>query len=438
MRGWIAAIVAALTTIASRPAADGRAEFIAWARQHAHPLSGALPGPSPDDLEPLRSIVGSARIVGVGESIHGITEFLGLRQRSAEYLIERLGFTAVAIESGLPESRMVADYVAGGDAPPGMWTAGFTWTMASFQGTRDLVEWMRAWNQNPAHRRKIHFYGMDVAGGNGSWLPAVQQVLTYLERVEPAFAPVVRDRLVPLVTRFARPGFTEANDAYSALPPEARNAVAALANELADRFDLLRVKYLAAATKEEYDWARQIALNLRYANTMLTNYEAKGRVNPVWNGRDLAMAHNVRWILDREGPGAGVVVLAHNAHVQTAMSVQVDPAMASLGVLLRSVVGDGYRNVGFTFDRGSMPGEAGKTMELAPADSASIDGTLARVGRPLFLLDLGQLPAGGEAARWLDQPLKQRIQEIATEYNERRSWNGLFFVDRITPSKRPD
>src|SRR5262249_25624771 len=161
--------------------------------------------------------VGSARIVGVGESIHGITEFLGLRQRSAEYLIERMGFTAVAIESGLPESRMVADYVAGADLPPRIWTDGFTWAMGSFPGARDLVEWMRRWNRNPAHRRKIRFYGMDVAGGNGSWLPAVQQVVGYLERVEPAFAPVIRDRLVPLVGKFARSGFVEANDAYSAL-----------------------------------------------------------------------------------------------------------------------------------------------------------------------------------------------------------------------------
>jgi erythromycin esterase len=81
--GRVAALVASLATLAPRAGGDGRAEFIAWARQNAHPVASALPGASPDDLEPLRSIVGSARVVGVGESIHGITEFLGLRQRSA-------------------------------------------------------------------------------------------------------------------------------------------------------------------------------------------------------------------------------------------------------------------------------------------------------------------------------------------------------------------
>jgi erythromycin esterase-like protein len=350
-----------------------------------------------------------------------------------------MGFTAVAIESGLPESRMVADYVAGADAAPGLWTEGFTWTMASFQGTRDLVEWMRAWNRNPAHRRKIQFYGMDVAGGNGSWLPAVRQVLSYLERVEPAFAPLIRDRLVPLVGKFARPGFTEANVAYSALPLDDRNAIAALATELADRFDLLRVKYLAASTREDYDWARQIALNLRYANAMLTNYEAKGRVNPVWNARDLAMANNVRWILEREGPGAGVVVLAHNAHVQTATSVQVDPAMASVGVLLRSLLGDGYRNVGFTF-RSRHHARGARQGHRARAGRFGHHRRHAGARRPPALPPRPGPAPGGQCGPSLARPAAETTDSGNLHHGVQRgwSWNGLFFVDRITASKRPD
>ena len=109
----VVGLAASLAITIPRAAADGQADFIAWARRNAHPISSALPGPAPGDLEPLRAIVGSARIVGVGESAHGVAEFLGLRQRIAEYLVERMGFTAIAIESGLPESRMVADYFRG-------------------------------------------------------------------------------------------------------------------------------------------------------------------------------------------------------------------------------------------------------------------------------------------------------------------------------------
>jgi len=157
--------------------------------------------------------------------------------------------------------------------------------MASFGETRDLIEWMRSYNRNPAHTRKIRFYGMDVAGGNGSWVPAARQVLAYLDRVEPAFAGPMRERLIPLLEKFVRNGFTEANDAYSALPLAERDAIAALVNELADRFELLRISYRAQASEEEFDWARQIANNLRSASTMLTNYEARNRASPICDAR---------------------------------------------------------------------------------------------------------------------------------------------------------
>ena len=35
----------------------------------------------------------------------------------------------------------------------------------------------------------------------------------------------------------------------------------------------------------------------------------------------------------------------------------------------------------------------------------------------------------------LDRPAKQRIQNLATEYNQRASWNALVLVDQITPSR---
>lgn len=429
----LGSLFAALATPASAQSAGGPDAFLAWARANARPIATSTPGRDTRDLEHLRSIVGNARVVGVGESIHGIAEFLGLRQRVSQFLIGELGFTAVALESSLPESRLVYDYVNGGPAPARLWEDGITWTMGAFEGTRALVEWMRAWNLDPAHKRKIRFYGMDVVGGNGSWKPALDQVLAYLEQVEPEYAAIIRPRLEPLVEKMARPGFTEANDAYAALPLAERQALAASVAEVADRIASLRLSYLGKSTREEYDWAQQVAENLRYGNAMLTHYEARNGVNPVWNARDLAMAENVRWIREREGKEGGVVVLAHNAHVQRAKSVQVAPNQAVQGMFLASMLESDYRNIGFTFDRGAMAGKPGEETPLPPADSTSIDGVLARVGKPLFILDLQRVPAG-PARDWLNQPLTQRIQNFATQYNQLESWNALIFVEQVSPT----
>jgi erythromycin esterase len=422
------------TTLQAQQSPAGATEFLTWARSNAKAIATATPGRETGDLAGLEAIVGDARVIGVGESIHGIREFLGLRQRVAQYLIEEMGFSAVALESGLPDSKMVYDYVLGAPMPPRMWENGITWTMGTFEGTRELVEWMRAWNLDPKHTRKIRFYGMDVAGANGSWLPAVEHVLAYLERVEPEYAAIARPRLVPLVEKFARPAFTEAMDAHAALPEPERLALAAYVAEAADRIASLRHFYLTKSSLEDYDWALAVAENLRDANAMLTNYEARNRPNPVWNARDRAMAENVHWIRQREGPSGGVVVLAHNAHVQKARSVQVAPNQAVQGMFLASMLGRDYKSIGFTFNQGTMPGKPGEQVPLPPADSTSIDGILARVGKPLFLLDLQQVPAG-PVRDWLNTPIKQRIQNAMTSYNQLESWNALIFVDRIAPTR---
>ena len=420
------------TALSAQQSSTGAEAFLTWARTHATAIATSTPGPDVSDLAPLKQIVGQTRVVGVGESIHGIREFLGLRQRVAQYLIEEMGFSAVALESGLPDAKMVYDYVLGAPMPPRMWEEGITWTMGSFAGTRELVEWMRAWNLDPRRTRKIRFYGMDVAGANGSWKPALDPVLAYLDRVEPEFAASVRTRLVPLAEKFARPSFTEANEAYSALAESDRLALAAHVAELADRVASLRHFYQTKASAEEYDWAFAMTESLRDANAMLVNYEAKARPNPVWNARDRAMAENVEWIRKREGASGGVVVLAHNAHVQRAKSVQVLPTQAVQGMFLASTLGDDYKSIGFTFGEGTMAGaKPREVIALPPADSTSIDGVLARVGKPLFMIDLQNVPEG-PARDWLNAPIPQRIQNASTPYNQWQSWNALIFVSRLT------
>ncbi len=415
---------------APQAAQEGVDAFIVWAKSNARPIAASQPGPNTDDLLTLREVVGKARLVGVGESIHFSREFLGLRHRIVQFLVERMGFTAVALESGLPESKAVYDYVLGADARPGMWEQGFTSGMGRHRESRELVEWMRAYNRDPSHPRKLRFYGMDVAG-YGSWAPKVRQVLDYLERVEPPYATSVRDKLLPLVERFARSGLSETQDAYSSLSATERQAIAAQVSEVADRFELRRMDYLSRSSLEEYDWAHRIAVNVRYACAIANDSR---NWYPGW-GRDPVMAQNVRWIRDREGPDGGVVVLAHNGHVQTIKVNAVSSntikdlvKMVPTGVFLDDMLGEDYRTIGFTFNRGVMG------VELPPAEAGSLDGAMARVGLPIYLLDFGRVPNAGPVRRWLDQPIKQRVHTFYVEHNQWRSWDAVVFVETIGPA----
>lgn len=66
-----------------------------WLRVNAIPLRTLDPEDDDfADLEPLKEIVGDARVVGIGESAHRVHEPYQLRHRLLRFLVSELGFAA--------------------------------------------------------------------------------------------------------------------------------------------------------------------------------------------------------------------------------------------------------------------------------------------------------------------------------------------------------
>jgi len=75
------------------------AEVADWIRRHAVPLRTVEPGGDFSDLEPIRQIVGDARIVALGEATHGTREFVQFNHRLTEFLVSNMGFSVFAVET---------------------------------------------------------------------------------------------------------------------------------------------------------------------------------------------------------------------------------------------------------------------------------------------------------------------------------------------------
>ena len=82
-----------------------RDEFLGWARDNARPIGAIGQAEKPESWEPLRAIVGDARVVALGEPLHGFHGPLAVRNQVVQYLVKELGFTAVALETGLSPSK---------------------------------------------------------------------------------------------------------------------------------------------------------------------------------------------------------------------------------------------------------------------------------------------------------------------------------------------
>lgn len=143
---------------------------------------------------PLKSIIGDARIVALGEATHGTREFFQMKHRLLQFLVQELGFTVFALEANGPEADLLNEYVQTGKGDPAQLLAGLYYWTWDTQEVLDMIRWMRAYNESrgcalcvsPYPRRgsapPVSFCGFDMQ------IPrmAVDNVIQYVRKVDPA------------------------------------------------------------------------------------------------------------------------------------------------------------------------------------------------------------------------------------------------------------
>jgi erythromycin esterase len=304
------------------------AQVTAFLRDRAVPFDTDDPTHANADLQPFEAMVGSARVVSLGEGTHGTAEFFRMKHRLLRVLVEEMGFTAFGIEASFPDSEPINDYVlhGRGDARRALAGQGF-WTWRT-EEVLAMVEWMRAYNA--AHGPVLSFRGFDMQHP----LTAMDLVIAYLQRVDRAAAAQAEQLYAPYRPYADWP--TVGN--YRTAPADIRAPIRAGVAEVADMLNRERTRYEAASS------ARAFADASRHARTVV-------QAEALYSGtgdRDAFMAENALWLLDQAGPGARIVLWAHNGHVQRAPD-----NFASMGAALDRVLGTQMLVVGFAFGQGT-------------------------------------------------------------------------------------
>jgi erythromycin esterase len=370
-------------------------ESTEWFRSAAVPLSTTDPTEKLDDLEPLRSMVGNAQIVAVGEATHGTREFFRLKHRILEFLVEKMNFTVFAIEANWPESLAVNDYVLNGKGDPAQALAGLYFWTWNTEEVLDMIRWMRMYNEDASHPKKVKFFGFDMQVAR----VAVTNVEDYLRKVDPEEAALVTEVMAPLSD--AAKEYEYANQ-----PAEFRNKTAAAIDATLNHFDDRREQYLRSSSSEAWILARH---NLEIVKQAEKLRSAAGAGD--YAVRDPAMAENIKWILGHEPPGTKVMVWAHNGHIST------EPIFGSpsMGMTLRGIYGSAMVVCGFSLNQRSFQAKDMhsqdkklRTFTVGPASADTLDSALAATGLPLFAVDLRRAPTEGPVAAWLNRPQKMR------------------------------
>jgi erythromycin esterase-like protein len=135
-------------------------QAIDWIAANAVRLKTPEAGNGFADMEPLKKVIGNARIVSLGEATHGTREFFQLKHRMLEFLAAEMGFTIFSIEANMPEAYRLNDYVLNGVGDPAKLLKGmYFWTWDT-QEVLEMIQWMREFNKSGKGR--VQFTGFDM------------------------------------------------------------------------------------------------------------------------------------------------------------------------------------------------------------------------------------------------------------------------------------
>lgn len=131
-----------------------------WLKDNAIRLSTVEAGHGFADMQPLKKVIGDARIVALGEATHGSREFFQLKHRMLEFLATEKSFTIFSIEANMPEAYSLNEYVLNGKGDPVTLIKGMYFWTWSTEEVLAMVLWMREFNKSGKGR--IQFTGFDM------------------------------------------------------------------------------------------------------------------------------------------------------------------------------------------------------------------------------------------------------------------------------------
>lgn len=351
-----------------------------------HIALAAEPAPDPEDpaFGRLFDRFGDARVVLLGASTHGTSEFYRARAAITRWLVENRGFNIIALDADWPDGRALDARVRGqrGSAEPPTAPAfpAWLWRNAEFDA---FLGWLATHNRDRRPGAQAGICGLDRYGLAASMQAAVE----HLERADPEAAALARERYGCIDP------WAGDSQAYERMAASGRYAACegAVTDLLSERLS----RQLREAVGGD-----QAVVNATENARLIREAEDHYRVlyyggAEAWNRRNAHMFETLRTVLEAGGRDAKAVVWAHNAHVGDARATEMGAVRdgLSLGQLCRQAWPDEARLIGFGTGGGTVAcarawGGAMEIRPLGPCSPESVERLSHSAGLDRSLLDL--------------------------------------------------
>ncbi len=301
---------------------EERAELHTWLKENAIGLNSVEAGSGFEDMQPLKAMIGEARIVALGEAAHLNRDFYKVKHRMVEFLVNEMGFTVFAIEATFAGALELNDYILSGDGNPKKALGALVYLAWNTEAILDMVNWMREYNST--HEKKVKFYGFDNKPATGS----AKAVYNYLRKTN---GTKDYDEILSVMMNL-----WTARQLNSGPKEEIFNAMEEIKSLISYMENQQRIH-------DHKEWSLAVQ-HTRVLLQHLEFYTVIPNVSKASDLRDKSMAQNVRWVMDHED-GAKMILWAANVHV-SAM-----PGSGCMGDHLRRTYGDDMVVIGLLTNR---------------------------------------------------------------------------------------
>ncbi|HBN07414.1 MAG TPA: erythromycin esterase [Cyanobacteria bacterium UBA8530] len=401
-----------------------------WLKQQVHPLKG-----NERDFDPVMDLIGEARIVLLGESSHGTSEFYTTRAALSERLIKEKGFQFVAIEGDWPDALRVDHYVRGAPGNPLDSLRGFrsfpTWMWRN-TAVLEFIRWLRNHNENT--EKKVGFYGLDLY----SLYTSMQEVLRFLKTTDQTAYENAKKRYACF-----RP-FGQDSQLYAL---QTRYLSASCEEEVAATLVELQRKRRRLAEQSSEEAAFEAELNALAVSDAERYYRHMTMSDVVsWNMRDTHMTAVLERLLERLGPDSKAIVWEHNTHIGDFRATSEGAGgYLNVGELVRQRYGDQVIALGFGTFQGTVTAASAwdgppEFKRVPPARPDSYEEVFHLSEIPRFFLGLRDLDPQGSPQSWLFDSHEERaigvvyhpeFESLGNYLNTRLGdrYDGYFFFD---------
>jgi erythromycin esterase-like protein len=335
------------------------------------------------------------RLLALGEPTHGEDLLLEVRNDLFRQLVEQEGYRSISLESDCMMGLVVDDYVTSGTGTlDEAMEHGFSHGFGASAANRELVRWMRAYNDGRPATEQLRFAGVDgplEITGAASPRQALTALHHYLATstdadLLPCTAETL-DRLLGADEQWTNPATMMDPSQSVGQTPEAAQ-LRLLADDLVALLEAQTPHLIAATSRDAWDRARLYGRTatglLRYHHWMADT--SPGRMARLVGIRDAMMAANLLAVAER-GPG---LVYLHNAHLQRPKSSMRMGGMRLEWWSAGAIVGE-HLNDGYAFLAMGLGTIRHHGVDTPPADT--LEGLLYALPHERCLVDVRRLAA---------------------------------------------